>query len=82
MACQAILVASKATSGLLHSCVQASVEANAAALAATNETHCLKHIQINLESFSFCMWVHAYGTARSLFVMRITKKHMADYFMR
>jgi len=62
--------------------VQANVGAYAAPLAATNETHRLQHLQINLESFSFCMWVRAYGTARSLFVRRNTKKHTADCFMR
>jgi len=79
---QAILVASKAVPGLLQSCVQASVGAYAVPLAATTDTHRLQHLQINLESFSFCMWVHAYVTARSLFVRRNTKKQTADCFMR
>jgi hypothetical protein len=70
---QVILVANKAVPGL-QSCVQVSVRAYAAPLAAVNETHCLQHLHINLESFLFYMWVHAYGTARSLSVRRNTKE--------
>jgi len=78
---QSILVANKTVPGL-QSCVQASVGGYAAPLAATNETHRLQHLHINLESFSLYMWVHAYGAARSLSVRRYTKKHTVDCFMR
>jgi hypothetical protein len=78
---QVILMANKAVTGL-QSCVQASVGAYAALLAATDNTHCLQHLHINLESFLFYVWVHAYGAARCLSFRRNTKKHTVDCFMR